>query len=35
MLGERGKVRLECSGRGGGVGGEGDSPVLVDGGCKS
>jgi hypothetical protein len=30
VLGERGKVGLECGGRGGGVGGEGDSPVLVD-----
>jgi hypothetical protein len=35
MLGERGKVGLEGSGRGGGVGGEGDSPVQVDSSCKS
>jgi hypothetical protein len=30
MVGERRKVWLKCGGRGGGVGGEGDSPVLVD-----
>jgi hypothetical protein len=33
MFGERGKVWLECSGRGGGVGGEGDRPILVN--CSS
>jgi hypothetical protein len=35
VFGERGKVWLEGSGRGGGVGGEGDSLVLVDCSCES
>jgi hypothetical protein len=34
VLGERGKVWLECGGRGGGVRSEGDCPVLVDCSCE-